>query len=331
MEEQIDILLATYNGEKYIREQIESILNQSYKNIKLIISDDCSKDNTINILKEYEKKDNRIKLYIQKENVGVVKNIEFLLNKIESDLYMLSDQDDVWLSEKVEKTYETLKNNNADFVFGDLEVVDKTLNTIYSSFGDFMLLNRKIDKYINTDKLNYLCVTGCTVLSKKSLVKKILPLPVISKYLIHDHWIGLISSLNGKMVYMHEKYIKYRQHGNNEIGTKKISHSMNNLMEVRELFINVKLGVFKTYVAYNEKFPEKLQKLNLDALEYFEMLQKKKKFNFKKWRVFHKLYCTEKFMYYIENFIIMNMPLLGIFLFKVRYIILKTLKKRGQN
>ena len=72
MEEQIDILLATYNGEKYIREQIESILNQSYKNIKLIISDDCSKDNTINILKEYEKKDNRIKLYIQKENVGVV-------------------------------------------------------------------------------------------------------------------------------------------------------------------------------------------------------------------------------------------------------------------
>ena len=76
MEEQIDVLLATYNGEKYIKEQIESILSQTYKNIKLIISDDCSSDKTVEILKEYEKKDNRIELYIQKQNLGVVKNIE---------------------------------------------------------------------------------------------------------------------------------------------------------------------------------------------------------------------------------------------------------------
>ena len=78
MQETVDVLLATYNGEKYIREQIESILNQTYKNIRLIISDDCSKDNTPEILKEYEKKDNRIELYIQEKNLGVVKNIEFL-------------------------------------------------------------------------------------------------------------------------------------------------------------------------------------------------------------------------------------------------------------
>ena len=81
MEEQIDILLATYNGEKYIKEQIDSILNQTYKNIKLIISDDCSKDNTISILKEYEIKDSRIELHLQEKNLGVVKNIEFLLGR----------------------------------------------------------------------------------------------------------------------------------------------------------------------------------------------------------------------------------------------------------
>ncbi len=330
MEEQIDVLLATYNGEKYIKEQIDSILKQTYKNIRLIISDDCSTDNTVRILEEYKEKDNRIEIYTQTENLGVVKNIEFLLKKVENELYMLSDQDDVWLPEKIEKSIKTLKEQNADLVFGDLVVVDKDLNTIYPSFGDFMLLNDKIKKYIGTNKINYLynCVTGCTVLSKKNLIEKILPFPTTSKYLIHDFWIGLIVSINGKMAYMPEKYIKYRQHGNNEVGTKKVSHEMENLEEIRELFINVKLGVFKSYVENNEKFPEDLQKLNVQVLEYFEMLEKKKKINFRKWMVFHKLYKTEKFMYYVENFIIMNMPVIGKVLFKIRYRILKALKKR---
>lgn len=330
MEEQIDVLLATYNGEKYIKEQIESILNQTYRNIRIIISDDCSTDNTVKILEEYKEKDKRIELYTQTANLGVVKNIEFLLKKVENELYMLSDQDDVWLPEKIEKSLETLKKQNADLVFGDLEVVDRELNTIYPSFGDFMLLNDKIKKYIGTNRINYLynCVTGCTVLCKKSLIEKILPFPTTSKYVIHDFWIGLIASLNGKMVYMPEKYIKYRQHGNNEVGTKKVSHEMDNLSEIRQLFINVKLGAFRTYVENNEKFPKDLQVLNAQALEYYTMLDKKKKINFRKWNVFHKLYKTEKFMYYIENFIIMNLPIVGKYLFKMRYTVLKFLKKR---
>ena len=162
MQETIDVLLATYNGEKYIKEQIDSILNQSYKNIRLIISDDCSKDKTQEILKEYEKKDNRIELHIQEKNLGVVKNIEFLLKQVKNKYYMLSDQDDVWLPEKIEKSLETLLKNNVDLVFGDLEVVDQDLKTMYPSFGDFMLLNKKIHKYINSNRLNYIynCVTG---------------------------------------------------------------------------------------------------------------------------------------------------------------------------
>ena len=77
--EQIDILMATYNGEKYLREQIESILNQTYKNIRLIISDDCSTDQTREIIKQYEKKDSRIKVYLQEQNLGYLKNFNFLL------------------------------------------------------------------------------------------------------------------------------------------------------------------------------------------------------------------------------------------------------------
>ena len=330
MQETIDVLLATYNGEKYIKEQIDSILNQSYKNIRLIISDDCSKDKTQEILKEYEKKDNRIELHIQEKNLGVVKNIEFLLKQVKNKYYMLSDQDDVWLPEKIEKSLETLLKNNVDLVFGDLEVVDQDLKTMYPSFGDFMLLNKKIHKYINSDRLNYIynCVTGCTILAKKETIQKILPLPKKSKYLIHDHWIGLMTSIYGKVAYMPEKYIKYRQHGNNQVGTDKISHGFKKLDQVRELFINVKLGVFGTYVENNNRFPEDMQKLNTEIYEYFKMIENKKNINFRKWKTFHELYKTESFSYYILNFVIMNLPMFGRPIFNIRYAILKLLGKR---
>lgn len=330
MEEQIDILLATYNGENYLREQIDSILNQTYKNIRIIISDDCSKDSTPAILSEYQQKDSRIEIHLQEKNLGVVKNIEFLLKQVKNDYYMLSDQDDVWLEEKVEKSIERLKQDDADIVFGDLEVVDKDLKTIYKSFGNFMLLNRKINKYISSDRLNYLynCVTGCTLISKKQFIDKILPIPTDSKYLIHDHWIGLIVSLNGKSSYMKETYIKYRQHGNNQIGTNKISHGFNKLEQVRELFINVKLGVFGTYVKHNEVFTKELQELNIKAYEYFVDIENKKNCNFKNWRTFHNLYKTETFKYRTLNFIIMNLPFFGKGLFKIRYLVLKLLRRR---
>lgn len=330
MKEQIDILLATYNGEKYLKEQIDSILNQTYQNIRLIISDDGSQDRTREILKQYEEKDKRVTVYYQKENLGCIKNFEFLLKKVENDIYMLSDQDDVWMPEKIEKTYEKLEKEKADLVFTDLEVVDSELQTIYSSFNDFMKLSRKIHKYINTDKINYLynCVTGCTILARKKWMDKILPLPTNSKYVLHDHWIGLIISLEGKLAYLPEKYIKYRQHEDNEVGTEKISHQFKKLEQVRELFIQVKLGVFGTYVEQQEKFPKELQQFNQKAYEYFCMLEKKKNFNFKGWGIFYQLYQTETFLYYIENFIIMNLPWMAKGIFQLRYRILKLMKKR---
>ena len=124
-----------------------------------------------------------------------------------------------------------------------------------------------------------------------------------------------------------QKNIKYRQHGNNQVGVNKISHGFKKLDQVRELFINVKLGVFGTYVEYNDKFPEELQNLNKKAYEYYKMLQDKRNFNFRNWNVFHELYKTEKISYYILNFIIMNLPAIGRPLFRIRYV----LKKRGNH
>ena len=194
-----------------------------------------------------------------------------------------------------------------------------------------MKLSRKIKKYINSYKVNYLycCVTGCTAILRKKWIPKIIPIPEDSKHLIHDHWIGIIVGVNnGKMAYIPEKYIKYRQHGKNQVGTDKISHKFKKLEQVRKLFIDVKLGVFGTYVKNEDRFPNEIRKLNKEAYEYFKMLEKKKNFNFKKWKVFHELYKTETFIYYVENFLIMNMPFLARGLFNIRYACLKIIGKR---
>lgn len=330
MEETIDIVLATYNGEKYLREQIESILNQTYSNIRLIISDDCSTDKTIEIIKEYEEKDKRVIGYFQEKNLGYVKNFEFLLSKVENEIYMLSDQDDYWLPEKVAHTYNKLKETNADLVFTDLEVVDENLKQIYPSFNDFMLLSRKIKKYLHSYRLQYLynCITGCTLMSKKKFINTILPLPTESKYAIHDTWVGCTVANLGKIDYLNEKTIKYRQHGKNQVGTDKISHKFSKLEQVRELFIDVKLGLFKTYVENDRIFNDKLKEKNKKALAYFEMIKNKEYFNFRQWNIFHDLYKTETFSYYMLNFAIMNLPGISRGLFKIRYIILKILGKR---
>ena len=330
MNETIDILLATYNGEKYLKEQIESILNQTYSNIRLIISDDCSTEKTKEIIKAYEEKDNRIISYFHEKNLGYVKNFEFLLSKVENEIYMLSDQDDVWLPTKVEHTYEKLKETDADLVFTDLEVVNEKLETIYPSFNDFMLLSRKIKKYLHSYRLQYLynCVTGCTLMSKKKFIKMILPIPTQSKYAIHDTWIACTVANNGKMEYLDEKTIKYRQHGNNQVGTDKISHKFSKLQQVRDLFIEVKLGLFRTYVENDRIFNDELKEKNKKALNYFKMIKDKKHVNFRQWNVFHDLYKTETLSYYLLNFFIMNLPGISKGLFAIRYGVLKILGKR---
>ncbi len=326
----IDIIMPTYNGEKYLEQQLQSLLMQSYQNIRIIISDDNSKDNTAQILKKYKEKDKRIEVYFQEKNLGVVKNIEFLLKKVENPFYMLCDQDDYWLPEKVQKSLDILEQNDADLVFGDLEVVDENLNTIYPSYNDFMHISRKIKNNINKIDLNYLynCVTGCTILAKKKTIAWVLPIPIKSGYSIHDHWIGIMASVNGKLAYVQQKYIKYRQHGDNQVGATKVTHKYTNMEPVREFFIDVKLGIFETYVENNCKFPNEMQQLNNKALNYFKMIKQKKYFNFKGWNVFHQLYKNETFLYYIENFIIMNLPCIGKPLFKIRWAILKLIKKR---
>lgn len=318
--ERVDILLATYNGENYLVEQLESILSQTYSNFRLLISDDCSTDGTRKILEEYKERDSRIQLFFQGKNLGVIKNFEYLLKKVESKYYMLSDQDDIWKENKIEKSVEKLENSESDLVYTDLEVVDANLNVTYESYWKLKGIYKKIKKYNNFEAL-YLnnFVTGCTLISKGEYIRDVLPLPDTSKFVLHDYWIALIVSQKGKISYIEEPLIKYRQHKNNKIGSRKQSDSLKSIDEIRELFIKVKKEHFTVFIENEEKFEsEKVRKLSRKALKYYEMLSKKKNINFRGWGLFFKLYKYEEFGYTIQNFVILNLPILAKILYKFK-------------
>lgn len=323
--EKIDILLATYNGEKFVKEQIESILNQTYENFNLIISDDASTDNTLNILEEYEKKDTRIKVFKKEKNKGLIDNFEFLLKNVTSDYFMFSDQDDIWKKDKIEKSINKLKEENSGLVYTDLEIVDEKLNVIYPSYWKYKQIYKKIIKYNNFEAL-YLnnFVTGCTILAKSKYIKDILPLPRNSKFVLHDYWTALIISAKDKISYVEEPTIQYRQHKNNRVGSSRKSDQLENFEDLRNLFIRVKIEHFEVFKENIEKIKTKeSSKYTNEALKYFENLKKVKYINLKNWKLFFRLYKYEEFSYTIQNFIILNIPILGKLAFKIKKMIRK--------
>ena len=316
--EQVDILLATYNGEKYLREQLDSIINQTYKNIRILINDDCSTDKTKEILKEYEQKDNRIDVKYNEKNVGSIKNFENLLKRVENKYFMLSDQDDYWMEDKVEKSLKKIKEENVDMVFTDLEPVDENLQTITPSMVRFMGFNKIIHKY-NDYRLVFMrnCVTGCTIISKKELIKKCLPIPD-KKPMVHDWWMVLMITQSGKISFLDEPTIKYRQHGNNQLGIYGMKTYIKNFDEYREKYINLKLSQFKIYVEYEKSFEKKeLIELSKKAIIYLEKIKNKKYFNFKYYKTFFNLYKTESVFMQIKTFVMLNLPIFGRILFHI--------------
>jgi len=318
--EKVDILLATYNGEQYLREQLDSIMCQTYSNFRLLISDDSSSDSTKEILEEYVEKDKRIIVFSQEKNLGVVKNFEFLLKRVENKYFMFSDQDDIWNENKIEKSIKVIEETKSDLVYSDLEVVDSSLNVTYSSYWKLKGFYKKIVKYNNFESL-YLnnFITGCTMLSKKEFIDEVLPLPNTSKFILHDYWIPLILSQKHKITYIEEPLIKYRQHKNNKVGSKKKTDELKSIDEIRKLFIQVKKEHFALFIENEEKFiDEKIKILNRQAMEYYEMLEKKKNFNFRKWKLFFKLYKYESFIYVMQNFMILNMPFITKILYKFK-------------
>lgn len=217
----IIILLATYNSQRFIREQIDSLLNQKYKNIQIFVSDDGSTDSTLDILGEYP----QITLLKSPAPLkSACANFMFLLNNAPvADYYMFCDHDDVWLEDKVEKALDKMLLNSCDkprLVHTDLAVADKDLNVISPSMFRMQGLSKE---QTLSQALVQNSVTGCTVMINEPLRKLASKKASADGILMHDWFLNILALSTGTVDFVDEPLILYRQHGNNEVGAKDAS------------------------------------------------------------------------------------------------------------
>ena len=279
----ISIALCTYNGSKYLTDQLESLKNQTVKVDEIIACDDCSTDNTIEILKKYKDILN-IKIFMNELKLGVTKNFEKAISLCSGDIIFLCDQDDIWEANKIEKMSTAFNDEKLGIVSCNGKIIDRNSKTIkkytlWSAFGvdkinketfsaDFL-----IRKYI---------FTGMAMALRAELKKYILP---ISKNSIHDEWIGIIGTYFSKVYFMQDCLVKYRTHKSQKIGvyaTYSIIDKYKRLKMYKFSDINQELNRVKdllnrfTKLNADDKFLAKLK----EKQKFFEYRTTKSKFRF---------------------------------------------------
>ena len=219
----ISVCIATHNGEKYISEQIKSILSQLSDKDEIVISDDGSTDSTLEIINSMRDKRIRVFQFVHKKkgkkpHYYVTKNFENALRHCSGDYIFLSDQDDVWCPDKVQECLEVLGDNMA--VMHNLECVDENLIPLGKNWYNDDLKFRYHNYLMRRGKH-----MGCALALRKELLDVILPFP--DDLHIHDFWIGLIAESRGGLIYLDKPLIQYRIHSSNISGN---AHERNSLL-----------------------------------------------------------------------------------------------------
>ena len=226
----VNILMATYNGEKFLAQQIESIQKQTFKEWNLLIRDDGSSDKTCDIIRNFTAKDSRIRFINENEhhNLGVIKSFFMLVNYEVADFYFFSDQDDVWLPEKLSVSLESAKHKASDvplLVYTDLKVVNQELNILQDS------MIRAQSHHANTTLLPELTentVTGGTMMINHALAEKWF---TPNDILMHDWFLALLAASLGEIIYLDLPTQLYRQHDNNVLGARTMDKRFKILRE----------------------------------------------------------------------------------------------------
>lgn len=291
----VTVLLAVFNGEKYLKEQIESILNQSVKDIKIVIRDDGSTDNSAEIIDFYCKQYPDIVFRVCGNPTGSAKqNFAELLKNCDDDYIMFCDQDDVWLPDKIERTLAAMKTAEDSqetpiLVHTDLKVADQELNIISPSFFEFQQL--KQNKVCLPALLVQNYVTGCTVMINHALKERCGEIP--NDCIMHDWWLALVAVLFGRLVCVNEPTMLYRQHGDNQVGAKAaygiafIKRKLATLSDVRKNYNATYIQAAALLECYGNVLSEQ-QKNTLDVycripqMNKLEKIKTVKKYEFKK-------------------------------------------------
>ena len=267
----VGIVMAAYNSQNFIKEQLDSILNGEYQDVHIYVRDDGSTDNTVSIVKDYEEKfPGKVELAVNKQNGGLVKN--FLTGVMEAgeDYIMFCDHDDVWLPHKVKVTLEAMQNAEKKYgnmpiaVFTDAAIVDGQLNSLGASFYErshFDFGQMELSYMLIENKL-----LGCTIMINNPLKEKITVLPEHAR--VHDWWVALIASAFGKIIFVDEKTMLYRQHSSNVIGNrsyfKYITDAVKTLKKQKEKLVLTEKQAEDFYKIYKSQLNAKQKKIVLD-------------------------------------------------------------------
>lgn len=211
----VTVLLSTYNGEKYLREQLDSVLNQKKVDVRILVRDDGSNDKTLEILDEYDNKFKNFEYY-KNGNLGPAKSfLNLVCCAPESDFYAFCDQDDVWDDDKLSCAIEKLKSlsaNTPNLYYSNLRIVDQNLKFYRLSHNRVLFNNNKYSALTEN-----LC-TGCTAVFNRCALN-ILKENIPDYCTMHDTWVYMLCKLLGNTIYDETAHISYRQHGNNVVGT----------------------------------------------------------------------------------------------------------------
>ena len=325
MDPKIDILLTTYNSNiDFLKKQIDSILTQTYKNIYLLISDDKSSNpKVIDLLKEYEKKDKRIKVYFQEKNLGYNKNFEFLLKCSGANYIMFCDHDDIWNSDKVEKSLKKIVEENVDLVYCNAEQINEKGEIIqknYFKYKNVPLINKKSHLAISR------CIgIGCSQIITKDVKNKMLPF--LESVIAHDWLASFIANENKGISYIKEPLFQYRLHTNNVFGGRSLAQNLSRWKKENGISYESYLKYRKEKVidkAYLDgakmcleySKDEKNKKFLQDIIEYYEKLEQCKYINFHIIKYFKFLAGKNLFKKMLKEIIIFHLPLMGYIIFK---------------
>lgn len=225
----VDILLSSYNGSKFLNEQINSILDQSYKNWRLLVRDDGSSDSSVDIIKSYINKYGRSKiLFIEDSlgNLGPMGSFEQLMKCSLARYIMFSDQDDIWLNNKIELSLKKMHDLEQEYgshmpllVFGDSMLVDEGLKVIAPSTRAHMKWDWQKSIILRNLAMKNI-ISGNTVMANRCLCLFVQPIP--KEAYMHDWWMGMVAAAFGNIGYVSAPVIKYRQHNLNACGMTKV-------------------------------------------------------------------------------------------------------------
>jgi glycosyltransferase involved in cell wall biosynthesis len=267
----IGVAMCTFNGEKYLKEQLNSILSQTVKVNEIIVCDDKSTDKTIEILEEYSLNNPTIfKIFKNDVTLRSVKNFEKAISLCDSDYIFLSDQDDIWNNNKVEKTISFFDNNSdLDAVFSNANFIDENSKLLNNNLWNSIYFNSdcigfdEIYKYI---VLKRNIVTGATFCFKKEVKEYVLPFPELLQF-HHDHWMAFLVSQKNKLGFILENLISYRLHDKQQVGSslKESAFKKYKNKIVEDYIIDCKKSFF---------FKNKISKILKNNLEIYKSLQK---------------------------------------------------------